>query len=104
MSRYNRDFTFSESVTALNKSKNAAADPDKMHYMLIKNLPKEMLMLLLDIYRKIGSENVFPAQWREAIVIPFLKPNKNPKEAKSYRPNALTSCVCELMERMVNDR
>ena len=63
-----------------------------------------MLLLLLDIYNEIWSENVFPAQWHEAIVIPFSKPNKNPKEAKSYRPIALTSCVCKLMERMVNDR
>ena len=96
--------TSCELVTALTKNKNTAAGPDEIHYMVIINVPKEVLMLVLNVYNIISSENLFPKQWREATVIQFLKPNKNPKEAKSYRPIALTSCVCKLMERMVNDR
>ena len=61
-------------------------------------------MLLLEIYNKIWAENVFPRQWREAIIILFLKPNKNSKQVTSYWPIALTSCVCKLMERIVNTK
>ncbi|GFV93044.1 probable RNA-directed DNA polymerase from transposon X-element [Trichonephila clavipes] len=36
---------------------------------------------------------VYPTQWQEAIVIPILKPGKDPKNPLSYRPIALTSCL-----------
>ena len=42
--------------------------------------------------------------WQKAIVIPIPKPGKDPRDASNYRPIALTSCLCKLMERMVNAR
>ncbi|GFX64859.1 pggt1b [Trichonephila clavipes] len=39
------------------------------------------------------EEQVYPTQWQEAIVIPILKPGKDPKNPLSYRPIALTSCL-----------
>ena len=42
--------------------------------------------------------------WREALVIPIPKPGKDASESSNYRPIALTSCFCETLERMVNDR
>ena len=89
---------------ALEKSKNTAERSDNIHYLLIRNLPEDIQLLLLQIYNKIWTENTFPKKWRESIVIPFLKPGKNPKVVTSYRPIALTSCMCKLMERMVNNR
>ncbi|GFU51046.1 reverse transcriptase domain-containing protein [Trichonephila clavipes] len=43
---------------------------------------------------------VYPTQWQEAKVIPILKPGKDPKNPLSYRPIALTSCLCKTLERM----
>jgi hypothetical protein len=37
-------------------------------------------------------------------VIPILKPGKDPKVTDSYKLISLTSCLCKLMERMVNRR
>ena len=104
ISEYNYDFTFKEFQIALEKSKNTAEGPDNIHYLLIRNLPEDIQLLLLQIYNKIWTENTFPKKWRESIVIPFLKPGKNPKVVTNYRPIALTSYVCKLMERMVNNR
>lgn len=42
--------------------------------------------------------------WKEAVVIPITKPGKDPVELSSYRPIALTSNVCKIMERMMTDR
>ena len=42
--------------------------------------------------------------WREALVIPLPKEGKNHDYANSYRPIALTSCICKTVERMVNER
>jgi hypothetical protein len=37
-------------------------------------------------------------------VIPILKPGKDPNEPKSYRSISLTSCMCKVMEKIVNRR
>ncbi|GBN86300.1 putative RNA-directed DNA polymerase from transposon BS [Araneus ventricosus] len=52
----------------------------------------------------IWLEEYFPVTWRKAVVIPIPKPGKDPQIPTSYRPIALTSCLCKLMERMVNAR
>ena len=46
----------------------------------------------------------FPTTWRTAIFIPVSKPGKVLSDPGSYRPIALTSCLCKTMERMVNSR
>ncbi|GFT42979.1 putative RNA-directed DNA polymerase from transposon X-element [Trichonephila clavipes] len=55
-------------------------------------------------FDRIWREQVYPTQWQEAIVIPILKPGKDPKNPLSYRPIALTSCLCKTLERVVNAR
>jgi hypothetical protein len=47
---------------------------------------------------------VFPTGWTGATVIPILKPGKDPNEPKSYRPISLTSCMCKVMEKIINRR
>ena len=37
-------------------------------------------------------------------MIPIPKPNKDHTEPLSYRPIALTSCLCKILERMTNTR
>ena len=46
----------------------------------------------------------FPDEWRKAIIIPIPKPGKNHQDPSNYRPIALTSCLCKLIEKMVNKR
>jgi hypothetical protein len=46
----------------------------------------------------------FPTGWKEATVIPILKPGKDPNKPKSYRSISLTSCMCKVMEKIVNRR
>ncbi|GBL94554.1 hypothetical protein AVEN_235639-1 [Araneus ventricosus] len=45
-----------------------------------------------------------PTAWRKAIVVSIPKVGKDPQNPSNYRPIALTSCLCKLMERMVNKR
>ncbi|GFX67725.1 probable RNA-directed DNA polymerase from transposon X-element [Trichonephila clavipes] len=52
----------------------------------------------------VWKEHCFPSSWREAIVIPILKPGKVATDSLSYHPIALTSCFCKTFERMVNTR
>ncbi|GFS77437.1 putative RNA-directed DNA polymerase from transposon X-element [Trichonephila clavipes] len=52
----------------------------------------------------VWKEHCFPSSWREAIVIPILKPSKVATDPLSYHPIALTSCFCKTFERMINTR
>ena len=46
----------------------------------------------------------FPTSWKTTIIIPVPKPGKVLSDPGSYRPIALTCCLCKTMERMVNSR
>ena len=42
--------------------------------------------------------------WKLATIIPIPKPGKDHADPNSYRPIALTSCLCKTLERMINVR
>lgn len=49
-------------------------------------------------------EGKLPKKWKTAAVIPVWKPGKDPTQPSNYRPIALTSHVCKIIERIVNER
>ena len=71
---------------------------------MIRNLSDSAMMFLLYIYNKTWLKRSYPKIWSKAILLPFLKPNKTPQFFDSYRPIALTSCLCNLSEKVVNFR
>ena len=85
---------------------HTAAGPEDLHYQMLKHLPAVALDTLLHILNDIWSSGKFPLGWRTSIVIPVLKlkPGKEDTDPCSYRPIALTSCICKIMERVINDR
>ena len=101
---YNVQFTIRELCDALKKSHDTATGPDEIHYQLLKHLPRDSLMVLLDIFNDIWASGEIPECWKEATVIPIPKPGKDSKNPSNYRPISLTSCLCKTMERMINTR
>ena len=101
---YNKPFILNELKHALNKSNETAAGPDGLYYQFLTHLPQDCLKILLQLLNTIWLSGKIPSSWKEAIVVPIPKPNKDPSDPTNYRPIALTSCVCKTMERMVNDR
>ncbi|GBL86726.1 hypothetical protein AVEN_76036-1 [Araneus ventricosus] len=71
---------------------------------MLKNLSENSLCLILALFNRIWNGKAFPTAWRKAIVVPIPKVGKDPQNPSNYRPIALTSCLCKLMERMVNKR
>ena len=49
-------------------------------------------------------EGKSPLSWKETVVIPIGKPGKDLTNPGNYRPIALTSNVCKVMEKMVTER
>ncbi|GFV24361.1 putative RNA-directed DNA polymerase from transposon X-element [Trichonephila clavipes] len=101
---YNCDFDMFELKRALSSAHNTSPGPDGISYVLLRHLSEDSLVSLLYLFNRIWREQMHPTQWQEAIVIPILKPGKDPKNPLSYRPIALTSCLCKTLERMVNAR
>ena len=101
---YNKDFTMKELMKALKKCHDTAVGCDDIHYQFLKHLPFRSLDTLLRIFNQVWHTGILPDSQKEAIVIPIPKPGKDSTNPANYRPIALTSCICKIMERMVNDR
>ena len=101
---YNSLFNITELKDAIAVSKDTATGPDDIHYQMLKHLPETALDTLLHIFNSIWTTGGFPESWRLATIIPIPKPGKDHAEPTNYRPIALTSCLCNTLERMLNKR
>ena len=101
---YNTPFNLDELKDAISKAHDTATGPDEVHYQMLKHLPPKSLQALLDIFNDMWEAGTFPESWELATVIPIPKPGKDHAEPNSYRPIALTSCLCKTLERMINVR
>ena len=98
---YNTPFNLDELKDAISKAHDTATGPDEVHYQMLKHLPPKSLQALLDIFNDMWENGKFPESWELATIIPIPKPGKDHAEPNSYRPIALTSCLCKTLERMI---
>ena len=97
-----KDFSMKELKMALKKMRRKGApEPDEIPPAFLIELRPEALTILLGIYNESFRTAACPQIWRSAIIIPLLKAGKPPGALKSYRPISLTSCVVQLMERIM---
>jgi len=89
---------------AIHKSSDSAVGPDDIHYQMLKHLPQTALNTLLCVINESWSSGSFPSTWQQAVVLPNPKADKDKTDRNSFRPIALTSCLCKVAERMINDR
>ncbi|MEO1419301.1 MAG: reverse transcriptase family protein, partial [Bacteroidota bacterium] len=101
---YNIPFTEAEFDAALSSCTDTAPGPDDIPYAMLRHIPLVTKIFLINLFNRIWKESIFPIAWILAIVLPFCKPLKDSFIPSSYRPIALTSCLCKLMEKMVNNR
>ena len=101
---YNRPFSLLELTSAIRGLRSVSEGPDGVHNDMLRHLPEVALKVLLAVFNDIWRKGEFPASWREATVIPILKPGKTGMDPLHYRPISLTSSICKLMERLVNVR
>ena len=99
------EFSLDELKSALELCRTkTAAGPDGVTYMMLKNLGPAGRMALLELFNDTWISETLPDSWKLGRVIPVLKPGKTPLCLESFRPVCLTSCLCKLMEIMVNSR
>ena len=100
----NNNFSFDELQFASKKCKGSSAGFDDIHYEFVEKMSNKNKKVINKLYNNIWENHEFPTSWKVALVIPILKPGKDPKNAINYRPISLISCLCKVMERMVNRR
>ncbi|GBM69134.1 hypothetical protein AVEN_94046-1 [Araneus ventricosus] len=90
---YNCAFRMFELKKSSSEVKDTSPGPDGIRYSMIRHLDADSLANLLSFFNRIWKEQVYSSQWREAIVIPILKPEKYSSNPLNYRRIALTSCL-----------
>ncbi|GFX72217.1 probable RNA-directed DNA polymerase from transposon X-element [Trichonephila clavipes] len=71
---------------------------DQITNRMIKNLPLKFLLFITLLINQLFKNNYFPDSWKTAVVIPILKPDKNPELAQNYRPISLLSSLSKVYE------
>ena len=101
---YNDPISPLELSTALASTKQSSPGSDGVTYSMIIHAHPTLRTALLCLYNKIFLEQHFPLDWNTALVLPILKPRKEPSHCVNYRPICLTSCLCKLLEKVINSR
>jgi hypothetical protein len=96
--QYNGDFTMTEICNAVQRLHLTSPGIDQIHNAFLKPLSDEHLSELLEIFNQSYCTGVVPSAWREGVILPILKPGKDPTQSSSYRPITVFSCVGKLFE------
>ena len=81
---------------------NSAPGPDQIQPSLLQNLKEEITLPLKIIFEKSIQQGKIPEDWRKANITPIFKKGSK-KDAGNYRPVALTSVCCKIMEHLIRD-
>lgn len=102
--RLNDKFQYPELLHALKNSANTSPGIDNIHYPMLINLSTFSKNIILKIFNQIWINHTHIEEWNTQVVIPLLKPQKDPNDFRSYRPIALSSCMAKTFERLIKTR
>ncbi|KAI8431364.1 hypothetical protein MSG28_015900 [Choristoneura fumiferana] len=97
-------FTFPELELALDGLRNSSPGEDGIPYIFIQKLNRFSKEHLLNLFNLFFVTGEIPESWMTQIVIPMLKPGKNPQDANSYRPIALSATIGKIFEHLIKNR
>ena len=100
----NLDFTIQEYIQTLNNKQNSATGEDGLSYEILKKMHLNAQKEILRLFNLIWNKGTIPQNFKHAIVIPVLKPNKPKNDPSSYRPISLTSHLGKILETMYTNR
>ena len=102
---YNVPISENEVIQTINQcSKASAPSFDQISSMMLQNLHANAISHFTDILNRLFSLGTYPTIWKLAIIIPLLKPLKDPSNPLSYRPISLLSSLSKILVKILNKR
>ena len=99
------ELTMQELRSSIKKLKSKKAPgPDGVMNDMLRHPGSAAKNILLRIFNQSWKQGRVPDIWKETSIIPIHKKGRDEKDAKSYGPITLLSCVGKLLERIVNQR
>ncbi|GFU89320.1 probable RNA-directed DNA polymerase from transposon X-element [Trichonephila clavipes] len=86
------------------KNNKAPPGSDLITNKMIKNFPLKIILILTYLINKILFLRHFPNNWKNAVVFPIKKPNKNAHNPENYRPISLLSILSKITEYVILNR
>lgn len=85
-SELDKPITMSELESVSRDLKDTAPGIDGIPYSLLRNLPQEGKVMVTNYFNEILRTGDVPDDWKKTVLVPVLKPKKDPSVAESYRP------------------
>lgn len=101
---YNNEIECHEFYDVLKNCKGASPGIDNISYDIFKHMDHHHVEYIISFFNKIWCTGSIPDKWKVSIVIPILKPSKPKNDPSSYRPIALTNCICKIYEKIIGSR
>lgn len=98
-------FSSYELQGVLENISDSAPGVDGIPYSFLANASDNALGYYLSLINHLFmTGNNVPKSWKHQVVLPFLKPEKNPSDVNSYRPIVLSSVLIKLAEHLIKNR
>ena len=81
-----------------------APGDDTIQNIALENISRKALVQIAYIINAIIRIGHFPQCWKTSIVLPILKPGKNPEKPASYRPISLLPSLSKITEKIILNR
>lgn len=79
-------------------------EDNNIQNIALKNISQKALVQISYVIDAIIKIGYFPLCWKTSMVLPILKPGKNPVKPGSYRPISLLSSLSKIIERIILSR
>lgn len=99
-----KPFSMDELKSVLDHLKDSSPGLDGIPYSFICKCHNESLSYFLQTINFMFDTGNIPKSWRSQIIIPILKPHKDPNNPNSYRPIALSCTVAKVTEHLIKNR
>jgi endonuclease/exonuclease/phosphatase (EEP) superfamily protein YafD len=94
--------TSDEVKTAIKTTKTTySCGPDEVNIHHLKHLGSVAVEFLTKMFNIALNSNTIPEVWKQAKIIPILKPNKDENQSKSYRPISILSTIAKTLEKIL---